>query len=107
MAIFKPATPGFLTTLTATVLLGVVSFSVPYFKTIYFLQASYNTSGQSGLINIGTLGYCLVINGAETCTKPSIGYEFSKSVMPRIPLGFIIMTEPFFLQIPIPSSVIP
>ncbi|KAG9013813.1 hypothetical protein FRB94_000793 [Tulasnella sp. JGI-2019a] len=81
MAIFKPATPGFLTTLTATILLGVVSFSVPYFKTIYFLQASYSTSGQSGLINIGTLGYCLVVNGATTCTKPSIGYEFDPNTL--------------------------
>ncbi|KAG8890933.1 hypothetical protein FRB98_002953 [Tulasnella sp. 332] len=65
MAIFKPATPGFLTTLTATILLG----------------ASYNVSGQSGLINIGTLGYCLIINGVETCTKPSIGYEFNPNTL--------------------------
>jgi hypothetical protein len=76
--VFKPATPGFITTLTATVLLAIVSFSVPYFKSIYFLQATYNDAGHSGLINFGTLGYCLVIDGTTTCTKPSIGYEFSE-----------------------------
>lgn len=76
--VIKPATPGFITTLTATILLAVVSFSVPYFKSVYFLQASYNGNGASGLINFGTLGYCLVVNGNTTCTKPSIGYEFGE-----------------------------
>lgn len=56
----------------------VVSFNVPYFKTIYFLRATYNSSGQSGYITLGTLGYCLSVNGNESCTKPSIGYEFSE-----------------------------
>ncbi|KAG8904176.1 hypothetical protein FRB99_002124 [Tulasnella sp. 403] len=79
--VFRPATPGFLTTLTATILLIVVSFSVPYFKTVYFLQATYNSNGINGLINFGTLGYCLVVNGNTTCTKPSIGYEFDPNTL--------------------------
>jgi len=76
---FKPATPGFLTTLTATVLLVVVSFSVPWFKTIYFLKASASVNGQSGFVTFGTLGYCANINGVETCTKAAIGYKFGES----------------------------
>ncbi|KAG9042493.1 hypothetical protein FS837_010808 [Tulasnella sp. UAMH 9824] len=78
---WRPATGGFLTTLTATILLVVVSFNVPYFKTIYFLRATYNSSGQSGYITLGTLGYCLSVNGNESCTKPSIGYEFNPNTL--------------------------
>lgn len=63
----------------ATIILIVVCFNVPYFKTVYFLRATYNSNGQGGYISLGTLGYCLNVNGDETCTKPSIGYEFSKS----------------------------
>jgi hypothetical protein len=36
--IFKPATPGFLVTLIATILLAIVSFSVPLFKSVFFLK---------------------------------------------------------------------
>ncbi|KAG8976184.1 hypothetical protein FRC05_004433 [Tulasnella sp. 425] len=78
---WRPATGGFLTTLTATIILIVVCFNVPYFKTIYFLRATYNSNGQGGYISLGTLGYCLSVNGNETCTKPSIGYEFNPNTL--------------------------
>jgi hypothetical protein len=47
MGIIRPATPGFLVTLIATVLLAVVSFSVPYFHSIFFLKASLAVEGVS------------------------------------------------------------
>ncbi|KAJ3489613.1 hypothetical protein NLI96_g2013 [Meripilus lineatus] len=76
MNLLRPATPGFLVTLTATILLAVVTFSVPYFKTVYFLQASLQTEGIDGSITFGTLGYCLHLkSNGTTCSKPSIGYE--------------------------------
>ncbi|KAG8948615.1 hypothetical protein FRC03_000670, partial [Tulasnella sp. 419] len=81
MPFFKPATPGFLTTLTATILLVVVSFSVPWFKTVYFLKASLTYEGQSGFITLGTLGYCLDVNGQQSCSKPTIGYQFDPNAL--------------------------
>ncbi|KAI9507813.1 pali-domain-containing protein [Russula earlei] len=71
----KPATPGFLVTLVATILLAVVSFSVPYFKSVFFLKASLAVEGVSGSITFGVLGYCLELSNGTTCSKPSIGYE--------------------------------
>ncbi|KAI0003816.1 SUR7/PalI family-domain-containing protein [Russula compacta] len=71
----RPATPGFLVTLTATILLAVVSFSVPWFKSIFFLKASLAVEGVSGSITFGVLGYCLELNNGTTCSKPSIGYD--------------------------------
>ncbi|TFK26783.1 pali-domain-containing protein [Coprinopsis marcescibilis] len=75
MGIIRPATPGFLVTLVATGLLAVVSFCVPYFKSVYFLKASITVENVSGSITFGTLGYCLELPGNTTCSKPSIGYE--------------------------------
>ncbi|KDR85667.1 hypothetical protein GALMADRAFT_84706 [Galerina marginata CBS 339.88] len=75
MGIIRPATPGFLVTLVATVLLAVVSFCVPYFKSIFFLKASITVNNISGNITFGTLGYCLELSNGTTCSKPSIGYE--------------------------------
>jgi hypothetical protein len=83
--VLKPATPGFLVTLTATILLAVVSFNVPYFKSIYFLQATYSSGSSSGSIILGTMGYCVTVNGQQTCTKPSIGYEFGQSAVAHNP----------------------
>lgn len=40
--VFRPATPGFLVTLVATVLLAVVSFGTPLIKSVFFLRVSYN-----------------------------------------------------------------
>lgn len=75
MGLLRPATPGFLVTLAAAVLLAIVSFSVPYFKSIFFLKASLSDQGINGSITFGTLGYCLELPNGTTCTKPKIGYE--------------------------------
>jgi hypothetical protein len=100
MGIIRPATPGFLArstcvycarsrsclclqvTLVATILLAVVSFSVPYFKSVFFLKASLEVTGTKGSITFGTLGYCLEIAGQATnCSKPSIGYEINSELL--------------------------
>lgn len=78
MAIIKPATPGFLTTLAATIILAIVSFSVPYFKSVYFLKASLAAEGQSGDITFGTLGYCVILNNTTKCSNATVGYELSQ-----------------------------
>ncbi|GLB35789.1 putative SUR7/PalI family protein [Lyophyllum shimeji] len=75
MGIIRPATPGFLVTLVATVLLAVVSFCVPYFKSVYFLKATISVSGHNGSITFGTLGYCLELSNGTTCSTPAVGYE--------------------------------
>jgi len=93
MGILRPATPGFLVTTLATVLLLVVSFSVPWFKSVYFLKAQVNQSGQSGYITFGVLGYCTSLNGGSVnCTSAKLGYEFDPNAL----LGDNIK----FLQIP-------
>jgi len=73
----RPATPGFIVTLLAAILLGVVSFSVPWFKSIFFLKASLAIEGVSGSITFGVLGYCLELNNGTTCSKPTVGYELN------------------------------
>ncbi|EIN13846.1 pali-domain-containing protein [Punctularia strigosozonata HHB-11173 SS5] len=76
MGLIRPATPGFLVTLVATILLAIVSFSVPYFKSVFFLKASLSVESINGSVTFGTLGYCLEISGQSTnCTSPHIGYE--------------------------------
>ncbi|KAG2120640.1 pali-domain-containing protein [Suillus discolor] len=75
MSFIRPATPGFLITLIATILLGVVSFSVPLIKSIYFLKASLAVEGTSGYITFGTLGYCSDISGTASCSSATVGYE--------------------------------
>lgn len=75
MAIIRPATPGFLVTLLAAVLLAVVTFSVPYFKSVYFLKASLENEGVTGSVIFGTLGFCMQLQNGTTCSKPSIGYS--------------------------------
>lgn len=77
MGLLRPATPGFLITLLATALLAVVSFSVPYFKSVFFLKASLSVEGVDGSITFGTLGYCLELANGTTCSKPSVGYELN------------------------------
>lgn len=78
----RPATPGFLVTLTATVLLAIVSFSVPWFKSIYFLKASLSVEGINGSMTFGVLGYCLELNNGTTCSKASVGYEVGEPSPP-------------------------
>ncbi|EJT99876.1 pali-domain-containing protein [Dacryopinax primogenitus] len=72
----RPATPGFLITVAATVCLVVVSFSVPWFKTVYFLKVSLVAENVSGDVTFGTLGYCLDLPGNSTCSSPKVGYQF-------------------------------
>ena len=78
MGIIRPATPGFLVTLTAAALLAVVVFSVPYFKSVYFLKASLADTGVSGSITFGVLGFCTDIQGNSTCSHPSVGYDLGE-----------------------------
>lgn len=78
MGILRPATPGFLVTLAAAALLAVVSFSVPYFKSVFFLKASLSQEGISGTITFGTLGYCVELSNGTTCSKPHVGYELGR-----------------------------
>ncbi|KAK0456167.1 SUR7/PalI family-domain-containing protein [Armillaria borealis] len=75
MGILRPATPGFICTLVATILLAVVSFCVPFLKSVYFLKASISEGGYNGTITFGTLGYCLELSNGTTCSKASVGYE--------------------------------
>ncbi|KAF4604785.1 hypothetical protein EYR40_003567 [Pleurotus pulmonarius] len=75
MGCIRPATPGFIVTLVATILLAVVSFCVPYFKSVYFLKASVKFGDNTGSITFGTLGYCVDLPGNSTCSSPSVGYE--------------------------------
>ncbi|KAH7885998.1 pali-domain-containing protein [Phlebopus sp. FC_14] len=77
MGFIRPATPGFLVTLVATILLAVVSFSVPLIKSVYFLKASLAVENISGYITLGTLGYCTTINGVTSCSSATVGYELS------------------------------
>ncbi|EIW86925.1 pali-domain-containing protein [Coniophora puteana RWD-64-598 SS2] len=75
MSILRPATPGFIVTLIATILLAVVSFGVPLLKSIYFLKASLAVEGISGNITFGTLGYCIESSAISTCSNATVGYE--------------------------------
>jgi hypothetical protein len=78
MGFIRPATPGFIVTLIATVLLAVVSFCVPYFKSVYFLKANISISGINGSITFGTLGYCLELANGTTCSSPTVGYQLGE-----------------------------
>ncbi|KZV60400.1 pali-domain-containing protein [Peniophora sp. CONT] len=75
MGFIRPATPGLLVTLTATVLLAVVTFCVPWIKSVYFLKAGLSVEGISGNITFGTLGYCTELANGTTCTSPHVGYQ--------------------------------
>ena len=75
MSCLRPATPGFVVTLAATILLAIVSFCVPYLKTVFFLRATISQGGVNGSVIFGTLGYCLELSNGTICSKPSVGYE--------------------------------
>ncbi|KAH9858069.1 SUR7/PalI family-domain-containing protein [Lenzites betulinus] len=81
MGLLRPATPGFLVTLIATILLAVVSFNVPIIKSVFFLKASVTTDGTTESVVFGTLGYCLTLSGNTTCSKPSVGYQLDVSTL--------------------------
>ncbi|KAH7107034.1 pali-domain-containing protein [Auriculariales sp. MPI-PUGE-AT-0066] len=77
----RPATPGFLVTLAATICLALVVFSVPWLKSVYFLRAKLNTGSIKGEMDFGVLGYCLDVGTGPQCSKPSIGYEFDPNAV--------------------------
>lgn len=89
MGIIRPATPGFLITLVATALLAVVSFCVPYFKSVYFLKANISIGGTNGSITFGTLGYCTTLANGTSCSSPTVGYELGG-------LGSLFSSRPSF-----------
>lgn len=74
--VFRPATPGFVVTLAATVCLAIVSFGVPLLKSIYFLSASIDYDGLQGTATFGVLGYCLEAGGTKACSNATVGWEF-------------------------------
>ncbi|KAI6047835.1 pali-domain-containing protein [Pisolithus marmoratus] len=76
MRCMRPATPGFIVTFVAAILLAVVSFSVPLIKSVYFLKASLTVENVDGTITFGTLGYCMTISGSTSCSAATVGYEF-------------------------------
>ncbi|KAF9502196.1 pali-domain-containing protein [Pleurotus eryngii] len=96
MGCIGPATPGFLITLIAAALLGLVSFCVPYFEPIFFLKASIPVVGTdlSGSITFGTLGYCLKFPNETTfCSEPQVGYKLDVNQLLDNNLPFEIPSE--------------
>lgn len=87
MSIIRPATPGFVVTLTAAVLLAVVVFCVPYLKSVFFLKAAFTQDNITGWITLGTLGYCFNDGTNTNCSKPSIGYEFGAQLAVNVYCG--------------------
>ncbi|KAJ6492570.1 actin cortical patch SUR7/pH-response regulator pali [Mycena vitilis] len=73
----------------AAILLALVAFDVPYFKSIYFLRidlsgavASTSASNQTGpYVDLGVLGYCTDLkNGLGLqCSPAKIGYSLSEA----------------------------
>ena len=78
MSCIRPATPGFIVTSIATILLAIVALCVPINKSVFFLRASITEGGFNGSIVFGTLGYCLELSNGTTCSKPSVGYELGQ-----------------------------
>jgi len=73
----RPATPGLVFTVIATVFLLVVFLSGVYIKSLYFLKSSV---GADGTIFFGTLGYCLELSDT-ICSKPSFGYPLGQFLL--------------------------
>ncbi|KAJ7191113.1 actin cortical patch SUR7/pH-response regulator pali [Mycena pura] len=72
----------------AAVLLGLVAFDVPYFKSVYFLRidlagAAASTAGSPATpyVDLGVLGFCTDLqNGLGLqCSPPKIGYSLSEA----------------------------
>jgi hypothetical protein len=76
--VFRPATPGFVVTLAATICLALVSFGVPLVKSFYFLSATIDHDGLKGTATFGTLGYCLQTGSTQACSNATVGWEFGK-----------------------------
>ncbi|GAA5892768.1 Rim9p [Sporobolomyces salmoneus] len=69
----RPATPGTIVVLAATVLLILVSVSTPLLKSIYFLEANLSSGNYLGTVRLGAWGYCV----GGTCTSPKLGYSLN------------------------------
>ncbi|GAA5877040.1 hypothetical protein JCM3774_006884 [Rhodotorula dairenensis] len=71
----RPATPGTIVVLLATILLVLVSVSVPVTKTFYFLKANITADVQgidiAGTVTLGCWGYCI----GDNCTPAKLGYN--------------------------------
>jgi hypothetical protein len=71
----------------AAILLGIVAFDVPYFKSIYFLRIDLSGAAASTVaanqttpfVDLGVLGYCTDLqNGLGLqCSPAKIGYSLS------------------------------
>lgn len=74
------ALPGTVVCLAATILLILVTVSVPVTKSFYYLSADLSGSAAgrtlAGELKLGTFGYCLQITGGkDTCTSATLGYS--------------------------------
>ncbi|KAJ7035275.1 actin cortical patch SUR7/pH-response regulator pali [Mycena alexandri] len=72
----------------AAILLAIVAFDVPYFKSIYFLRidlagaaASTTSNSSTPYVDLGVLGYCTDLkNGLGLqCSPAKIGYSLSEA----------------------------
>jgi hypothetical protein len=81
--VFRPrqATSGTILCLASAILLALVSFNTPLLKSMYFLEATFSTGQYAGRLRLGTLGYCLMVDGNENCVGPTVGYNFSESLV--------------------------
>jgi len=76
---------GVTSVVAATILLGIVAFDVPYFKSIYFLRidlagASASTSDANQTtpyIDLGVLGFCTDLKDGKglQCSQAHVGYS--------------------------------
>ncbi|KIR99659.1 hypothetical protein L804_03291 [Cryptococcus deuterogattii 2001/935-1] len=78
---FRNATPGTILCLAATVLLAIVSFNTPLLKSLYFLSVTVSSGSYEGTMKLGTLGFCVALNGETNCTGPTVGYEFNPNTI--------------------------
>ncbi|KAG8824971.1 hypothetical protein FRC17_008907, partial [Serendipita sp. 399] len=91
--VFRPATPGFVVTLGATICLAIVSFGVPLLKSIYFLSATINHDNVQGVATFGVLGYCMQTGTTQACSNATVGWEFN-------PNAILSLNLPLNLEIP-------
>lgn len=76
----RPATPGTIVVLAATIVLVIVSVSTPIVKSVTFLTADLSVAVASvtidGTVNLGTFGWCLNgVGNKPVCQGPQLGYE--------------------------------
>ncbi|GAA96272.1 uncharacterized protein L969DRAFT_84119 [Mixia osmundae IAM 14324] len=85
MSCIRPATPGTICVLGATILLVLCSISVPVNQKFYFLSADINAtiSGLSvdGLVRLGVWGHCADVAGENKCTPATLGYNFDANAL--------------------------